>query len=68
MDFREIDEAGLTVCPQCKKHYRPILERPISDIRPIQQIFPDAMPWQREQLITGICSDACWQKHLGHGA
>jgi hypothetical protein len=26
------------------------------------------MPWQREQLITGICSDACWQKHLGHGA
>jgi hypothetical protein len=64
MDCREIDEQGLTVCPQCKRHYKPILERPQGDNRMIQEIFPNAKPFEREQLITGLCSDDCWKKYL----
>jgi len=66
MDTRQIDEKGLTVCPQCKRHYKPVLsERPKGDNRPINQIFPNAKLFEREQLITGLCSDACWNKYLG---
>lgn len=65
MDFRELDEEGLTICPECKKHYKPILKRPEGDTRPIQQIFPDAPAWQREQLVTGLCSNKCWQNYIG---
>ena len=50
-------------CPVCKKEYEPVLgER---DGRLIQVQFPDAEPFEREQLITGICSDACWENELG---
>jgi hypothetical protein len=65
MDARELDEQGLTVCPQCKKHYKPVLERPKGDNRPVDQIFPNAKLAEREQLITGLCSDECWNKYLG---
>jgi len=52
-------------CPNCKKVYTPVLERPVGDTRPIQQIFPDSTPTEREQLISGICSDKCWSEFLG---
>jgi hypothetical protein len=65
VDARELDEEGLTICPECRKHYKPKLERPKGDDRPISIIFPDAKRYEREQLITGLCSNKCWRKHLG---
>jgi len=65
MDFRQLDQKGLTVCPQCHTHYKPVLgERPKGDNRPVNQIFPNAKPFEREQLITGLCSDKCWNEYL----
>jgi len=64
MDFRRLDEKGLTICPQCGKHYKPKLTRPKGDNRCIQDIFPNAEPWEREQLITGLCSDECWNRYV----
>ena len=49
-----------TTCPQCEKVYVTELERPEGDNRPIQQIFPDAPRWMREQIISGICSQRCY--------
>jgi len=66
VDIRRRDEKGLTICPQCGKHYKPVLgEYPKDDPRTIQKIFPLAKPYEREQLLTGICSDECWDKFLG---
>lgn len=45
-------------CPICKRSYTP--ELPPRDGRLIQEQFPDAAPWEREQLLTGICSQECW--------
>jgi hypothetical protein len=52
------------ICPFCGKEYIPVLVRPPGDCRRIQQIFPNAPAWQREQLISGVCSDECWKKNL----
>jgi hypothetical protein len=52
-------------CPNCNKEYETELERPPLDTRSIQEIFPNSKPYQREQLITGICSDKCWNEYLG---
>jgi len=52
-------------CPNCGKVYETILNRPVGDNRCIQNIFPDAPAWQREQLLTGICSNKCWKEYLG---
>lgn len=66
MDARFKDGLGNTICPNCGKHYLPDLgERKCAHL-PIQVEFPFATPMQREQLITGICSDKCWQEYL-HG-
>ena len=53
------------ICPNCKKEYETVLERPEGDERLIQQIFPNAPAWQREQILSGICSDHCWNQFLG---
>lgn len=50
------------ICPVCKKTYNTILEKPKNDDRFIQDIYPNAPKYQREQLITGICSDKCWNR------
>lgn len=50
-------------CPNCEKEYETILER--KDDRLIQDQYPNVPKWQREQLISGICSDKCWKEHLG---
>lgn len=64
--MRDLDEDGLTICPQCGRHYTPDLPDPPSGPRrPMQEIYPDAKPYQREQLITGLCSDECWDAYLG---
>ena len=58
---------GTRQCPNCGKMFKPILgERRRPDLL-IQQEFPDAKPFEREQLITGLCSDKCWKEYLGGG-
>lgn len=58
----------MTICPQCKEWYEPELKpKATGDTRAIQDIYPDAEPWQTEQLITGLCSDKCFDVHIsGH--
>lgn len=51
-------------CPNCNKEYEPVLIR--NDCRPIQLQFPNEPSWKREQLISGICSDKCWDEFLGN--
>jgi hypothetical protein len=53
----------LRVCPNCHKEYQTVLSR--KDDRVIQEQYPDAPAWKREQLISGICSNKCWNKFLG---
>jgi len=53
-----------TICPNCKKKYIPELGERDPNIL-IQKQFPNAKPYQREQLITGLCSDECWDEYLG---
>lgn len=58
-------------CPVCKKVYTPDLcKTPDFQSRLIgwqsgrvliQAAFPDATANQREQLMTGICSNECWK-------
>lgn len=54
---------NIAQCPCCKKVYTPVLERYNGET--IQKQFPNAPLWQREQLISGICSKECWDKFLG---
>jgi hypothetical protein len=52
-------------CPNCKRYYEPILGKRKEPDKLIQEEFPNAEPYQREQLITGLCSDKCWDEYLG---
>ena len=54
-------------CPYCKCEYVPVLGERKNHALLIQEEFPNALAWEREQLITGICSDECWDKFLGEG-
>jgi hypothetical protein len=54
---------GLIVCPNCKKEYKPILERKTNDL--IQIEHPNATKEQREQLISGLCSNKCFKQFVG---
>lgn len=56
---------GLIECPNCKKMYKPILQRQTDLL--IQNEFPNATSEEREQLISGLCSTDCWNKFLGIG-
>ena len=46
-------------CPICGVSYIPVLERKFPQLC-VQDEFPQAAPWQREQLVSGVCSDECW--------
>lgn len=54
-------------CPNCGKEYETELNKPEGDDRCIQDIFPNEPAWKREQLLTGLCSDKCWNEYLGGG-
>ena len=56
---------GLILCPNCKKEYKPKLERKTNKL--IQEEYPNATREEREQLISGLCSDKCWNEYLGLG-
>jgi hypothetical protein len=47
-------------CPFCGVKYTPILKRKHPEL-PVQEEFPRAPSWQREQLITGMCK-SCFDK------
>ena len=51
----------MKTCPICKNEYEPVLTSKHPEML-IQQEFPNAESWEREQLISGICSDFCWDK------
>ena len=64
-------------CPNCKKLYTPDLVQQDAEkvalwqaakkegrAALIQNAWPKATSTQREQLQTGICSDACWDEYL----
>jgi len=56
---------GSVTCPNCKKQYFPVLgERKRPDLC-IQDEFPNAKPFEREQYLTGLCSDECFIEYLG---
>ena len=57
------DELGNVICPNCKKKYKPILERKTT--HPIKHEHPKATKEQREQLISGLCSNKCWNEFIG---
>ena len=59
----ECEAEDKIICPNCKKQYIPILERKTDKC--IQNEYPNAPKWQREQLISGLCSDKCWNEYLG---
>lgn len=65
MDIRNKNDEGKTICPNCKKAYWPTLGERKHEHLLIQEEFPDARPIEREQLLTGLCSDACWNAYLG---
>ncbi len=47
-------------CPNCHRVYDTVLDR--FNERPIKEQFPNSKPWEREQLLSGICSDKCWNE------
>lgn len=51
-------------CPFCGEKYNPILDRKHPEMS-IQREFPNAPAWQREQWISGCCTDICWRLALG---
>ena len=51
-------------CPNCGTTYKPVLDRKRPEML-IQEEFPKAPVWQREQHISGICSNECWEEFLG---
>lgn len=61
----------VTVCPQCKKRYVPdLLTSPDAADKNarraeefVREIWPDSSLEQREQLLSGICSDECWDAY-----
>ena len=57
------DENGLIICPNCRKEYKPILERKGNEL--LQISHPTATPEEREQLISGICCNKCWDNFVG---
>jgi hypothetical protein len=62
MDFRIRDDKGLTICPNCKKHYKPELGERNPELLVVKQ-YPDATEEQRQQLISGLCSNKCYKEY-----
>ena len=67
VDFDDSEKMTKTetvvVCPNCKLAYKPILKKRKMN-KLIQHEFPNATAMEREQLLTGICSDKCWNEYL----
>jgi len=57
------NKKGLVVCPNCKKEYKPKLTRKTNNL--IQVEFPQATSEEREQLISGLCCNLCFNQFIG---
>jgi len=66
MDSRNFDPSGKTICPECGEAFFPVLGERDQTLK-IQDQYPNAALWEREQLITGLCSQKCWNDHIGIG-
>lgn len=54
-----INKEDITLfCPNCLKHYVPMFPTK-------QDAMTHGKPMHREQWISGICSDECWDEYLG---
>ena len=51
------------ICPNCKKEYTPKLKRKDGEL--IQVTHPNATREEREQLISGLCSNKCFNEFIG---
>jgi len=51
-------EGGHNFCPNCKESYVPTFPTK-------EEAFATDDLTAREQWLTGICSDKCWDKYLG---
>jgi hypothetical protein len=59
----------IKTCPVCHRNFVPSLSMDVdfqAKLRRwnhgayVQEVWPWATPMQREQIISGICSDRCW--------
>jgi hypothetical protein len=68
-------------CPNCRQVYRPTLLKDIETNgvtqgryeawrygEHAQWTWPDAAEMDREQLLSGLCSDKCWDEYIGANA
>ena len=53
------DDGVWFTCPNCKRHYRPHIESRNSEE------WATAEPKYREQWISNICGNTCWNEYLG---
>lgn len=61
MNRRDADGKLEVCCPQCRNWYKPAL----GERTPSGNIPEGGTPIENEQLITGLCSDACYDRWLG---
>jgi hypothetical protein len=58
---RDADGKLEVCCPNCKNWYHPAL----GERTPSGNIPEGGSVTEKEQLMTGLCSDACWDQFLG---
>lgn len=54
-----------TTCPNCGKEYVPLIDRYPENRMKIQRQYALSNLILKEQKITGICSDKCWDEFCG---
>lgn len=52
-------------CPNCGKNFTPVLTPKRASGIKIQEEFPDAPAWQREQHISACCCKKCYDEFDG---
>jgi hypothetical protein len=56
----------IKVCPVCSREF--VVDMPVEKYdrwqagEHIQDVFWEMTPMQRESMISGVCSDACWDR------
>jgi len=52
------DAQGRHICPNCGDHYEPEYDSK-------KEAKANGTDAEKEQYITGLCSDECWDEYLG---
>ena len=63
-EMQEFKEKTAT-CPNCGKEYVPLLDINMEERMKIQRQYALSSLILKEQKITGICCDKCWDKFCG---